>query len=84
MKEKVERSLLLNDGSVSNFQATVWRKDWCPCIPARFIIVLWCFLGLFSLYALKSTLPIAILAMVREGNYDGNQETKTNKVKGGL
>ena len=79
-----EKNILLsNDHSLAStstsatVQAILWRKDWCPCIPARFVIVLWCFLGLFCTYALRTTLSIAILAMVKEGDSEDSQDTGT-------
>ena len=78
-------NLLPNDHSLSS--ATVqalWRKDWCPCIPARFVIVLWCFLGLFCMYALRATLSIAILVMVKEGDSEDSQDTVTQVHHNGI
>ena len=79
-----EKSILLSNDHPSaststsaTVQAILWRKDWCPCIPARFVIVLWCFLGLFCMYAMRATLSIAILAMVKEGDSEGSQDTGT-------
>ena len=77
-----KNTLLSNDHSLTSTSTTVqaiyiWRKDWCPCIPARFVIVLWCFLGLFCTYALRITLSIAILAMVKEGDSEDSQDTGT-------
>ena len=74
MEEK--NTLLSNDNALSSTTG-LWRKDWCPCIPARFVIVLWCFLGLYCMYAIRATLSIAILAMVKEGDSKDSQDTGT-------
>ena len=46
--------------------SSMWKKDLFPCIPARYLIVLCCFLLNSDLSALQAALSIAIVAMVKD------------------
>ena len=41
-----------------------WRRDYCPCVPARYTLAIMSFLGFVVLYALRVNLSMAIVIMV--------------------
>ena len=41
-----------------------WRRDCCPCIPARYTLAIMSFLGFVIIYALRVNLSMAIVIMV--------------------
>ena len=70
MKQSIEKKSLIatdDDGHDDKcVLSLVWKKDLCPCIPARYLIVLCCFLLISDLFALRAALSIAIVAMVKD------------------
>lgn len=42
----------------------LWHKDWCPWIPARYVLAIMGFLGFVNVYALRVNLSMAIVVMV--------------------
>ena len=41
-----------------------WRRDYCPCVPARYTLAIMSFLGFVVLYALRVNLSMVIVVMV--------------------
>ena len=83
---KEEKNLLLSDKhtllpNTRQFLYQLWRKDTFHCIPARFIIVIMCFLGISTVFALRVNISIAILAMVKESSEnDGKVSITTSSI----
>ena len=42
----------------------LWRHDFFPCIPARYVLAIMGFLGFVNVYALRVNLSMAIVPMV--------------------
>ena len=42
----------------------LWHKNWCPWIPARYVLAIMGFLGFVNVYALRVNLSMAIVVMV--------------------
>ena len=42
----------------------LWNQDYCPWIPARYVLAVVSFLGFFIVYALRVNLSMAIVTMV--------------------
>ena len=40
-----------------------WQKDWCPWIPARYVLAIVSCLGFCNVYALRVNLSVAIVEM---------------------
>lgn len=79
--DRENKSLLLpKDDRCSTI---LWRKSWCPCIPARIVVVAWSFLGMSVLYALRVTLPIAIVAMVDDAESSSSRNNSSTSYKVG-
>ena len=41
-----------------------WHYNVCPCLPSRYAVVAIAFLGFVNVYALRTNLSMAIVAMV--------------------
>ena len=41
-----------------------WYRDFVPCVPARYVLVITSFFGFVNVYALRSNLSMAIITMV--------------------
>lgn len=42
----------------------LWHTDWCPWIPARYVLAVMSFLGFVNVYALRVNLSMALVVMV--------------------
>ena len=42
----------------------LWRHDFFPCIPARYVLAIMSFFGFVNVYALRVNLSMAIVPMV--------------------
>ena len=48
----------------SNIVTRIWHTDWCPWIPARYVLAVMSFLGFVNVYALRVNLSMALVVMV--------------------
>ncbi len=44
----------------------LWRRDYCPDLPARYVLAIMSFLGFCNVYALRVNLSMAIVEMDNE------------------
>ncbi len=44
----------------------LWRRDYCPALPARYVLAIMSFLGFCNVYALRVNLSMAIVEMDAE------------------
>ena len=45
---------------------SVWRTDWCPWIPARFVLAVMVFLGFVNVYILRVNLSMTLIVMIND------------------
>ena len=62
-----------------------WRRNCCPCVPARYVLALIAFLGFCNVYALRVNLSMAIVLMVNTSQVadDGHQAHKVREGEAG-
>ena len=58
-----EESKLLPSSDGTRSFLYVWRRDYCPQIPARYVLAFMSFLGFCNVYALRVNLSVAIVEM---------------------
>ena len=50
--------------SPTDLVCRLWRKDWFPWFPARYVLAVMSFLGFVNVYALRVNLSMALVVMV--------------------
>ena len=46
-----------------SFIRRLWHTDWCPWIPARYVLAIMSFLGFVNVYILRVNLSMALVAL---------------------
>ncbi len=59
----MEEKQPLQDTSQPPLYLRLWRRDYAPAIPARYVLAFMSFLGFCNVYALRVNLSMAIVEM---------------------
>lgn len=58
----------------------IWHTDWCPWLPARYVIALMTFLGIVNVYALRVNLSMALVVMVNDSSNQADMDIQPHAV----
>ena len=86
-KEPEKEGLLACDSvsSSKQFQQSrllrLWHVDWCPWIPARYVLALMTFLGFVNVYVLRVNLSMALVVMINDSSHNSSEEIQPHPVR---
>ena len=55
-----------------SFIRRLWHTDWCPWIPARYVLAIMSFLGFVNVYILRVNLSMALVVMINDSTTNEN------------
>ena len=58
-----------------SFIRRLWHTDWCPWIPARYVLAIMSFLGFVNVYVLRVNLSMALVVMINDSSSINVNET---------
>ena len=62
------------------FISRLWRTDWFPWMPARYVLALMSFLGIVNVYALRVNLSMALVVMVNDSKSQSHDDIQPHPV----
>ena len=62
------------------FISKLWHTDWCPWVPARYVLALMTFLGIVNVYALRVNLSMALVVMVNDSDNQADADIQPHPV----
>ena len=71
---------LLSERRQGDFIRRFWHTDWCPLIPARYVVAAMMFLGFVNVYILRVNLSMALVVMVNDSSSNNSDKIQPHPV----